>query len=67
MPSPRTVYIAVGNEGPVMQRTAKELYEKLKSVSPGSKLYFDFLEGQDHGDALHLAVYHAIEFMAGKR
>lgn len=62
--SKKSVYIAVGREGEIMERTAKELYEKLKYLKPAdTNLYFKFLERQDHGDALHLAVYDAFEKM----
>lgn len=60
--SEKSIYIAVGKEGEVMERTARELYELLKAQNKDdSRLYFDFLEDKDHGDALHLAVYHAFE------
>ncbi|PTX62740.1 hypothetical protein C8N46_102140 [Kordia periserrulae] len=58
----KSIFIAVGKEGPTMERTAKELYYKLNVE--GEKKYslaFKFLEAQDHGDALHLAVYAAFE------
>ena len=56
------IYIAVGKEGEIMERTAKALYEKLKQPANNNlHLYFEFLEHLDHGDALHLAVYHAFE------
>ena len=58
--SVKNIYVGVGKEGPIMERTAKELYEKLDSAASGNKaVYFNFLEAQDHGDALHLAVYDA--------
>ncbi len=58
----KTIYIAVGKEGKIMEREAKDIYQKLESLNrPNTKLYFQFLENQDHGDALHLAVYHAFE------
>lgn len=60
--SQKSIYIAVGKEGKVMERTAKELYDKLTiSRKENTKLYFDFFEKQNHGDALHLAVYGAFE------
>ncbi|NVK85141.1 MAG: alpha/beta hydrolase [Cytophagia bacterium] len=60
--SEKSIYIAVGKEGEVMERTTRELYELLKAQNKdGSRLYFDFLEDKDHRDALHLAVYHAFE------
>lgn len=58
----KSIFIAVGKEGPIMERVAKELYYKLNIE--GEKNYtlgFKFLEAQDHGDALHLAVYAAFE------
>ncbi len=62
--SEKSIYIAVGNEGEVMTRTAKELYTKLTELnSKNTHLYFKYLEEQDHGDALHLAVYDAFEKM----
>ena len=54
------IYIGVGKEGPIMERVAKELEVKLRASIGGDKnLYFNFFPDQDHGDALHLAVYDA--------
>lgn len=54
--------IAVGKEGEVMERTARELYDKLKVLEiENTKLYFKYFKKQEHGDALHLAVYSAFE------
>jgi len=56
----KSIFIAVGKEGEVMERTANELYEKLKFLKKeNTKLYFDFLDDKSHGDALHIAVYKA--------
>jgi len=56
------IYIAGGKEGEVMERTAKALYNKLKKEQkPHTHLQYEFLEGKTHGDALHMAVYHAFE------
>ncbi|MEQ8908596.1 MAG: hypothetical protein RIC95_05360 [Vicingaceae bacterium] len=45
-----------------MERTTRELYQKLKPYKKeNDKLFFEFLEDKTHGDALHLAVYHAFE------
>ena len=64
----KSIYIAVGNEGKIMEREAKELYQKLRSVKKkNTKLYFQFLEDQNHSDALHLAVYHAFEKLFSKK
>lgn len=60
--SDKSIYIAVGKEGEVMERTAKELYNKLsESTDEDTRLYYEFLEDKTHGDALHIAVYNAFE------
>ena len=60
--SNKSIYVAGGKEGEVMERTAKELYEKLKQGQrPNTRLFYEFLEDKSHGDALHIAVYHAFE------
>tara|TARA_R110002020_G_scaffold296658_1_gene512320 strand:+ start:113152 stop:113979 length:828 start_codon:yes stop_codon:yes gene_type:complete len=59
---PKSIYIAVGKEGDVMENDAKSLFEKLtRSKKEKTTIYFNFLENQNHGDALHLAVYDAFE------
>ena len=60
--STKWVYIAGGKEGEVMERTAKQLYDKIKKEQkPNTNLLYDFLEDKTHGDALHIAVYDAFE------
>ena len=60
--SNKSIYISVGKEGEVMERTAKDLFEKLKlTEAENTQLYFEFFEKQNHGDALHLSVYSAFE------
>lgn len=60
--SKKSIYIAVGKEGEIMERTAKSLYNKLNlKKTVNTNLYFNFFEKQNHGDALHLAVYDAFE------
>lgn len=60
--SKKSIYIAVGKEGKIMERTAKELYEKLEVEKKGNtRLFFEYFEKQNHGDALHLAVYNAFD------
>ncbi len=57
-----SIYIAVGKEGRVMERTAKSLFKKLaKTKLDRRKLYFQFFPDKNHGDTLHTAVYDAIE------
>jgi predicted alpha/beta superfamily hydrolase len=60
--SNKSIYIAGGKEGEVMERTAKELFDKLvENKNQHTQLFYDFLEDKTHGDALHLAVYQAFE------
>lgn len=60
--SNKSIYIAVGKEGELMERVAKELYDKLEErKDPQVKLFFEFLEDKTHGDALHIGAYHAFE------
>jgi len=62
--SVKSIYIAGGKEGEVMERTTEELFNKLKESNVEStKLHFDYLEDKTHGDALHIAVYNAFEKM----
>ena len=62
----QSVYVAVGAEGPIMERVAKELYQKINPII-GPKTYFQFFEKQNHGDVLHLAVYDAFEKIFGSK
>lgn len=60
--SKKSIYIAVGKEGEVMERASKELYNKLNLEKlENTKLYFDFFEEQTHGNVLHVAVYAAFK------
>jgi len=60
--SNKSIYIAGGKEGEVMERTAKELFDKLKkNQTQNTQLFYEFLEDKTHGDALHIAVYNAFE------
>ena len=60
--SNKSIYIGVGNEGPVMTRVAQSLFNKLSiEKSKEAKLHYNYFAKQNHGDALHLAVYDAFE------
>ena len=60
--SNKGIYIAVGKEGPVMEKGAKDLFEKLEeSKTNTTQLFFKYFENLDHGDTLHLAVYEALK------
>lgn len=58
--SKKSIYVAVGKEGKVMERDARKLHTKLKSLKKdNTKLFFEFFEKQNHADVLHLATYNA--------
>ena len=60
--TPKSIYVAVGKEGEVMERVANELYKKIDGEKTEvTKTYFNFFEKRDHGDVLHLAAYDAFE------
>jgi hypothetical protein len=62
--SNKSIYIAVGKEGETMERTTKELYNKLnKNKKENTTLFFKFMKNKTHGDALHNAVYNAFELI----
>ncbi len=64
----KSIYIGVGNEGPLMIRVAQSLFNKLTiEKSKEAKLYYNYFAKQNHGDALHLAVYDAFEKMFGEK
>ena len=64
----KSIYVAVGKEDEIMIREAEQLYDKIKSSdNKNTQLFYKFLEGQDHGDVLHLAVYDAFEKLALKK
>ena len=59
--SVKSVYIGVGKEGKVMEKTAKELYEKITyQKDEDLQVFFEYFEQQDHANILHLAVYNAL-------
>ena len=67
--SSKSIYVAVGKEGKIMERVAKELFDQLnEDKKENSTIYYDFFEDQNHGDALHLAAYHGLSniFQASK-
>ena len=62
-----TIYVAGGREGEVMERTARDLYNKLEMAKKGNtKVFYEFLSDKTHGDALHQAVYNAFEKIHSK-
>lgn len=60
--TPKKIFIGVGKEGEIMEKSAKELHEHLNKIkNQNTELYFQFFKNQNHGDTLHFAVYAAFE------
>lgn len=56
----KSVFVAVGDEGKVMKKTAKKLYKKASKVE-GLKVEFEYLKNEDHGSILLQALYSGFE------
>lgn len=61
--SPISVYVAVGEEGRVMKRVARQVFKKTKTRNKVEEIHYNFVKGHDHADVLHLAVYEAFRKM----
>lgn len=62
----KSIYLAVGKEGEVMEGVAKTLSSKLKDrLNDNLNFKFDYMEDVDHGKILHMAVYRAFENFFG--
>lgn len=60
----KSVFIAVGKEGPVMEASAKKLHEKLIPYETNqNRIGFQYFEKLDHGDTLHQAAYAGFKFI----
>ena len=60
----KSIFIAVGKEGPIMESSAKNLFEKLlPHRSNQNRIEFQFFEKLDHGDTLHQAAYAGFEYL----
>ena len=60
------VYIAVGEEGKIMEEDAKHLFEKLKTAFGDLHLRLDFITGKKHANIFHQAVSNGFEFLGKK-
>lgn len=60
------VFIAVGKEGEIMERVAKQLYEMLHSNLADNNISFMYMDDKSHGDALHMAAYTGFDFLFQK-
>lgn len=60
---PTSVFVAVGEEGRVMKRVARQLHRSTTSRKNIEEIHFDFVKDHDHADVLHLAVYEAFRMM----
>ena len=56
-PANSSIFVAVGREGEVMERTAHQLFSILRMAKgENARVYFSFLEREDHATILHEAV-----------
>jgi uncharacterized protein len=63
----KKIYIAVGKEGAIMENGAKALSQKLTALNNAQvKTHFEFFEGQNHANILHIAVYNAFNLLFKK-
>ena len=58
------VFITVGEEGEIMKRVARQLYQKTRKAGLNkSTVSFAIYPELDHGDVLHLGAYKGFEFI----
>ena len=63
----KQLFIAVGEEHPVMKATAKQLYEDIQAAKlPGVLCHFRFLGEESHATILHQALYQAFVVSFGR-
>ena len=63
--NPKKVFIAVAQEGPIMEAAAMGLAAKLKT-DKNFQTYFKYLDDLDHTNTLHQAVYEAFKVLYTK-
>ena len=56
----KSIFIAVGKEGAIMENDAKKLTAILQK-NKNLKVYFQYFPDEDHGTILHLAVYRGFQ------
>ncbi len=60
----KSIFIAVGKEGPIMESAAKNLYTHLKPMqNRHNRIGFEFFAELDHGDTLHQAAYAGFKYL----
>jgi predicted alpha/beta superfamily hydrolase len=59
------IYISVGKEGKRMEKDAKKLYKKIKSIGYSNKT-FVFLPTENHATILHNSAYKGLEWLNRK-
>jgi predicted alpha/beta superfamily hydrolase len=58
----KNIHISVGKEGPMMETGATRLYYNLLQAHPvNATISYEYLQEQNHGNALHLSVYKAFQ------
>lgn len=56
------VFVAVGQEGKIMEQDARQLVDTLKKAPNTAKVGFRYFGDEDHATILHLAVYEALKY-----
>jgi predicted alpha/beta superfamily hydrolase len=56
----KSIYIAVGKEGKIMEKDAKTLFKEVRHLT-NTDVTFEYFKGSNHANILHLAVYNAFE------
>jgi predicted alpha/beta superfamily hydrolase len=60
----KRIFMAVGNEGPIMKKLARKMSRKLKHAQQDMlSVNFEYYSQLDHGDALHLSAYDGLAFL----
>jgi hypothetical protein len=66
--SKKSIFIAVGKEGPTMEKAAKALFDKLDALKTDqTRLFYQYFPKLDHGDTLHQAIYDGFEKVFGSK
>lgn len=63
----KKIYVAVGKEGKVMERDAKNLFSLLQKNTSGCTLKFHYFGNEDHATILHNSIYKAFELLYPKK
>lgn len=63
----KLAYIAVGEEGEIMEEDAKALNDLIKTKLTNGTLQFEYISNKQHGNIFHQAIANAFEFLGEKK